>query len=64
MEQPMDTMDNLWSERLKRAEQLFELVKKGAIKVNIDSRFKLSEGKAAHDLLESRKSKGKIILLP
>ncbi|MEH0155691.1 quinone oxidoreductase [Limibacter armeniacum] len=64
------TGGDLWNylvskeERLNRSEALFEMVKKGDIKVNIDSTFKLSEGNKAHAYLESRKSKGKILLIP
>ncbi|PWJ44124.1 quinone oxidoreductase family protein [Sediminitomix flava] len=64
------TGGDLWSylvskeERLKRSAALFEMVEKGEIKVNIDKKFSLSEGSKAHAYLESRQSKGKILLIP
>ena len=64
------TGGDLWSyltskeERIKRARQLFEWIINGAITIAPPTVFKLSEGKKAHDYLESRKSTGKIILIP
>jgi NADPH2:quinone reductase len=52
------------SERCSRAADLFQRVGTGQLKVQIDSRFPLSQGAAAHDRLESRASSGKILLLP
>jgi NADPH:quinone reductase len=52
------------SERCSRATDLFQRVRTGELKVQIDSRFPLSQGAAAHDRLESRASSGKILLLP
>ncbi|MEO8534419.1 MAG: quinone oxidoreductase [Flavobacterium sp.] len=64
------TGGDLWSylnskeERIKRANQLFEWIIAGKITLSTPTSFKLSEGKLAHDYLESRKSTGKIILIP
>ena len=64
------TGGDLWSylnskeERIKRANQLFDWIIEGKITLATPTSFKLSEGKLAHDYLESRKSTGKIILIP
>lgn len=64
------TGGDLWSylttkeERIKRANQLFTWIIEGKISLTTPTSFKLSEGKQAHDYLESRKSTGKIILIP
>ncbi|TDW47183.1 NADPH2:quinone reductase [Flavobacterium sp. 270] len=64
------TGGDLWSylnskeERIKRANQLFDWIIEGKITLLPPTTFKLSEGKLAHDYLESRKSTGKIILIP
>ncbi|MFV5686390.1 quinone oxidoreductase family protein [Flavobacterium sp. GB2R13] len=64
------TGGDLWSyltskeERIKRAHQLFDWINSNQITIAEPTVFKLSEGKQAHDYLESRKSTGKIILIP
>lgn len=64
------TGGDLWSylttreERIKRANQLFTWITEGKITLATPTSFKLSEGRLAHDFLESRKSTGKIILIP
>jgi NADPH2:quinone reductase len=64
------TGGDLWSyliskeERIKRAHQLFDWINNRDITIAPPTIFKLSEGKKAHDFLESRKSTGKIILIP
>jgi NADPH:quinone reductase len=61
---------DLWSyliskeERVKRSATLFDLITTGAIKIPTPTSFALADGRAAHELLESRKSTGKIILIP
>lgn len=61
---------DLWSyltskeERLKRTATLFDWIATSAIKIPTPTCFALADGKAAHELLESRKSTGKIILIP
>ncbi|HWZ13889.1 MAG TPA: quinone oxidoreductase [Mucilaginibacter sp.] len=64
------TGGDLWNylvsreERLKRAAELFNWVEEGVITVNINKKFNLKDGVLAHRFLESRKSTGKILLLP
>jgi NADPH2:quinone reductase len=64
------TGGDLWNyltsgeERIKRAQQLFEWIRTKQVNVATPTTFKLSDGKAAHDFLESRKSTGKILLIP
>ena len=61
---------DLWSyltspqERTRRAAALFELVRQGRLTASIGATFPLAEGAAAHHLLESRQSTGKILLIP
>lgn len=52
------------SERQHRADELFEWVRTGRLKVRVDARFPLAEGAKAHAHLESRQAQGKILLLP
>ena len=64
------TGGDLWNyltsgeERTKRAKQLFGWIQSKQLTVSPPARFKLSEGRQAHDFLESRKSTGKILLIP
>lgn len=51
-------------ERRGRADELFGLVSDGRLKVAIGERFPLEEAGAAHAALESRKTTGKVILIP
>ena len=61
---------DLWSylnskeERISKANQLFDWINSGQIKISPATSFKLSKGRKAHDYLESRNSTGKIILIP
>ncbi|WP_276501321.1 quinone oxidoreductase family protein [Terrimonas pollutisoli] len=61
-----DLWDYLTSkeERLKRAGQLFKWIMNKDIQISEPVKFKLSDGKAAHEFMESRKSTGKILLIP
>ena len=61
-----DLWDYLTSkeETVKGANQLFAWIKDGKIKISNPAVFKLSDGKRAHDYLESRKSAGKILMIP
>jgi NADPH2:quinone reductase len=61
-----DLWDYLTSkeERVKRAGQLFKWITDRQIKVSPPAKFKLAEGKQAHAFMESRKSAGKILLIP
>jgi NADPH2:quinone reductase len=51
-------------ERIKRANQLFKWIINKEIQISEPVKFKLSEGKAAHEYMESRASTGKILLIP
>ena len=61
-----DLWDYLTSkeERIRRANQLFGWIINKDIQISEPVKFKLSEGKAAHEFMESRKSTGKILLIP
>ncbi len=52
------------AELLKRAADLFQWTASGALKLRIDRVFPLSEAAEAHRLLESRKTTGKVVLVP
>lgn len=64
------TGGDLWNvltsheERVRRSQELFDWVRAGKLRVHIAARFPLSDGAAAHALLESRQSTGKVLLLP
>jgi NADPH:quinone reductase len=61
---------DLWSyltskeERINRSNLLFEWISSGKISIPSPTIFSLIDGKVAHELLESRKSTGKVILIP
>jgi NADPH:quinone reductase len=61
---------DLWSyltnknERINRSNQLFDWIKNRQINIPEPTCFALSDGQKAHELLESRKSTGKIIMIP
>jgi NADPH2:quinone reductase len=46
------------------ANALFEVVSKGAVKINVNQRFALKDAAEAHRALEARKTTGSTILLP
>ncbi len=64
------TGGDLWNvlrtpaDRRTRSAELFDAVRTGKLKVNIDSRYQLSDGAAAHAHLESRRALGKVLLVP
>lgn len=64
------TGGDLWNvltthdDRVSRANELFDLVRAGALQVPIASRFALSDGGRAHEFLESRSAIGKVLLIP
>ena len=64
------TGGDLWSylvdenERQTRANILFDLIRSNVVKIKEPVRFKLSEGKKAHEFLERGSSASKIILIP
>jgi NADPH:quinone reductase len=47
-----------------RAEELFEAVAGGAIKIEVGGRYPLSEAARAHEDLQGRKTTGSVVLLP
>ena len=49
-------------ERNRRAADLYQWVSDGHLTVTIDRTFPLAEAKAAHDAIEGRKTKGKLLL--
>ncbi len=51
-------------ELLWRAENLFQWIAAGELKVRIDKTFPLADAAAAQSYLEGRQSKGKILLIP
>ena len=61
---------DLWSylktreDRQQRSTLLFNWIKDGHIKIPPPAIFALKDGRAAHELIESRKSTGKILLIP
>lgn len=64
------TGGDLWNvltsreERIARSNELFRWMEEGKVKVAEPTVFALSEGEEAHRYLESRKSMGKILLIP
>ena len=46
------------------ADDLFSVVRSGAVKIRIDQRFPLAEAPEAHRALEARRTTGSTILLP
>ncbi|MFV8226466.1 quinone oxidoreductase family protein [Christiangramia aquimixticola] len=64
------TGGDLWSylnsekERHERANLLFDLIRKGTLKIKDPVIFNLSEGSKAHDYLENGKSTSKVLLIP
>lgn len=49
---------------LANAEELFEVLRSGAVRVRIGQRFPLAEAARAHEALEGRRTTGSTILLP
>lgn len=64
------TGGDLWNvitshdERVTRSHELFEMIRSGSVKIPETTEFKLEDGAEAHRFLESRKSTGKLLLLP
>jgi NADPH2:quinone reductase len=64
------TGGDLWNEltnaeeRRRRAAELFGWLRSGELRVEITARYPLAEGAAAHAFLESRRSTGKVLLIP
>jgi NADPH:quinone reductase len=49
---------------LARTGQLFDWIKNGELKVKLGKRYSLSEAAQAHTDMESRRSVGKLLLIP
>jgi NADPH:quinone reductase len=64
------TGGDLWSyinsheQRISRSKQLFDWILNGDIKISEPVKFKLSDGRKAHEYLESGDSSSKILLIP
>ena len=64
------TGGDLWNvlttfeERKQRSTQLFDWIATGKLNIASPTTFSLQDGARAHELLESRKSTGKILLIP
>lgn len=64
------TGGDLWNvlttfeERKQRSTQLFDWIATGKLNIASPTTFSLQDGVRAHELLESRKSTGKILLIP
>ncbi len=52
------------AELLRRADAILSLLADGKLTLKIDRTFPLGEAREAHELLESRKTSGKLLLLP
>ena len=52
------------SDLLAHARDLFDVVVKGAVKIDVRQTFPLSEAARAHGELEGRRTTGKTLLLP
>jgi NADPH:quinone reductase len=51
-------------ELLQRASDLFNWIQAGQLQVRIDKTFPLADARAAHTYMESRQTKGKVLLIP
>jgi len=51
-------------ERMRRATVLFDWVHSKKLSIGSSTTFALSDGRSAHELMESRRSTGKILLIP
>ncbi|RIW31376.1 quinone oxidoreductase [Bacillus salacetis] len=64
------TGGDLWNvlisrtERINRSKQLFKWIENEELTIQVPVTYKLKDGQEAHRLLESRRSTGKILLLP
>jgi NADPH2:quinone reductase len=49
---------------VETANDLFDVVAKGVVKINVNHRYALKDARQAHEDLEGRKTTGSIVLLP
>lgn len=52
------------SETMHRSTDLFNWIETGKLKIRIDKKFKLEEAKLAHEYMENRSTKGKVLIIP
>jgi NADPH2:quinone reductase len=52
------------TELQETANDLFDVIAKGAVTIEINQRFKLADARAAHEALHSRQTTGATILMP
>lgn len=52
------------SETMQRSMDLFNWIEKGKLNIRIDKKFNLEEAKLAHEYMENRSTKGKVLLIP
>jgi NADPH2:quinone reductase len=52
------------AELLQRTDDLFTWIANGELDVRIDRTFPLAEAKAAHEYMEARRTRGKVLLIP
>lgn len=52
------------SETMQRSTDLFNWIEKGKLNIRIDKKFNLEEAKLAHEYMENRSTKGKVLLIP
>jgi NADPH2:quinone reductase len=52
------------AELQETADDLFDVIAKGIVKVQVNQRFKLADARAAHEALQSRKTTGATVLTP
>ncbi len=55
---------NSYEQRIERSQQLFDWILEGKINIAEPVKFKLSEGRKAHEFLESGNSSSKVLLIP
>ena len=52
------------AELQETADDLFDVIAKGVVKIAIHQRFKLEDARKAHEALHSRKTTGATVLIP
>jgi NADPH2:quinone reductase len=60
----MHTYDHMPEPRREAMSRALELLGSGAVKPAIAARFPLAEAARAHELVESRRAMGKVVLVP
>lgn len=52
------------AETMRRARDLFEAIKSGAVKISVNQRYKLKDAAQAHKDIEARKTTGSTVMIP